>query len=34
MIVRELFGIKPGEGTPEELRKKLIEELESHKVSV
>jgi hypothetical protein len=34
MIVRELFGIKPGDGSPEELRRRLKEELEAHRSSL
>jgi hypothetical protein len=30
MLVRELFGVRPGEGKAEELRRCLVEEIEKH----
>jgi hypothetical protein len=31
MVVRELFGVRPGSGNPEELRRRLVSEVESHR---
>jgi hypothetical protein len=31
MIVQELFGVRPGSGSPEELRRRLISEVEAHR---
>ena len=34
MIVRELFGIRPGSGNPEDLRQRLRDELLLHKETI